>query len=140
MLTYPKKRTDLLDLFTVDRIHAAAYFKPVVLGWIVTGRHHDTPLGLQVANGKIGHGRRAHADGHHPATGGGQPGNQSLGIAVRRHPAVFADGDMGMAMKLSEIKPDAIYLTSCLVNAKPACPYSSPEEMAEIIKGKTGSE
>jgi len=47
---------------------------------------------------------------------------------------------VGMAMKLSEIKPDAIYLSSCLVNAKPGCPYSSAEEMAEIINGKTGIE
>ena len=47
---------------------------------------------------------------------------------------------LGMAMKLSEIKPDAVYLSSCLVNAKPGCPYSSAEEMAEIIKGKTGIE
>lgn len=45
---------------------------------------------------------------------------------------------IGMAMKMSEIKPDAIYLSTCLVNAKPGCPYSSAEEMAEIIKNKTG--
>lgn len=44
----------------------------------------------------------------------------------------------GMAMKLSEIKPDEIYLSSCMVNAKPGCPYSTPEEKAEMIKGKTG--
>ena len=45
---------------------------------------------------------------------------------------------MGMAMKLSEIKPDVIHLSSCLVNARPGCPYSSPEEMAEILEDKTG--
>lgn len=45
---------------------------------------------------------------------------------------------VGMAMKMSEIKPDKIYLSSCLVNAKPGCPYSSPQEMAEIIQEKTG--
>ena len=39
---------------------------------------------------------------------------------------------------LSEIKPDRIYLSSCLANAKPGCPYSSSEEMAEMIEGKTG--
>jgi len=44
----------------------------------------------------------------------------------------------GMAFKLSEIKPDEIYLSSCMVNAKPGCPYSTPEEKAEMIKGKTG--
>jgi predicted metal-binding protein len=43
-----------------------------------------------------------------------------------------------MAMKLSEIKPDVIYLSSCLVNAKPGCPYSDPEEQAEMLQNKTG--
>lgn len=44
----------------------------------------------------------------------------------------------GMAMKLSEIKPDKIYLSSCLVNAKPGCPYASAEEMAAFLKNKFG--
>ncbi len=47
--------------------------------------------------------------------------------------------NVGMAMKLSEIKPDAIYLSSCLANAKPDCPYSSPEDMAKILENKTGA-
>lgn len=46
--------------------------------------------------------------------------------------------NVGMAMKLAEIKPDAIYLSSCLANAKPDCPYSSTEDMANIIENKTG--
>jgi predicted metal-binding protein len=46
--------------------------------------------------------------------------------------------NLGMAMKLSEIKPDKIYLSSCLVNAKPGCPYATADEMAEILEGKTG--
>ena len=46
--------------------------------------------------------------------------------------------NIGMTMKLSEIKPDAIYLSSCLVNAKPGCPYSNADEMAAIIENKTG--
>ncbi len=45
---------------------------------------------------------------------------------------------VGMAMKLSEIKPDVIHLSSCLVNAKPGCPYSSADEMAKILEGATG--
>jgi predicted metal-binding protein len=45
---------------------------------------------------------------------------------------------MGMAIKLSEMKPDAIYLSSCLVNAVPDCPYTDADELAEIIKNKTG--
>lgn len=47
---------------------------------------------------------------------------------------------IGMAAKLSEIKPDRIYLSSCLVNAKPGCPYNNAEELASIIKEKTGIE
>ena len=46
--------------------------------------------------------------------------------------------NMGMAMKLSEIKPDVIHLSSCLANAKPECPYTSAEEVAELLEGKTG--
>ena len=47
--------------------------------------------------------------------------------------------NVGMAAKLSEIKPDAIYLSSCLANAKPDCPYTSAEEMAAILEKKTGA-
>jgi len=43
-----------------------------------------------------------------------------------------------MAIKLSRVKPDVIHLSSCMVNAKPACPYANAEEMAKIIQGKTG--
>jgi len=46
--------------------------------------------------------------------------------------------NMGMAMKLSKIKPDEIYLSSCMTNAKPACPYADAEEMAAILENKTG--
>jgi predicted metal-binding protein len=46
--------------------------------------------------------------------------------------------NLGMAMKLSELKPDLIYLSSCLVNPKPTCPYISTEEMAAAIEDKTG--
>jgi predicted metal-binding protein len=44
----------------------------------------------------------------------------------------------GMAMKLSAIKPDKIFLSSCLVNAKPGCPYASADEMAALIANKFG--
>ena len=43
-------------------------------------------------------------------------------------------------MKLSEIKPDKIYLSSCLVNAKPGCPYMTADEMADMISKKFGVE
>jgi predicted metal-binding protein len=46
----------------------------------------------------------------------------------------------GMAMKLSEIKPDKIYLSSCLANAKPGCPYLTADEMADMISKKFGVE
>ena len=46
--------------------------------------------------------------------------------------------NLGMAIKLSEMKPDMIYLSSCMAKPKPECPYSKPEEMAEIIENKTG--
>ena len=45
--------------------------------------------------------------------------------------------NLGMAMKLTEIKPDKIYLSSCLVNAKPGCPYTDAAEIAKILKEKT---
>jgi predicted metal-binding protein len=46
----------------------------------------------------------------------------------------------GMAMKLSEIKPDKIYLSSCLANAQPGCPYASADEMAAMLQNKFGVE
>jgi len=46
--------------------------------------------------------------------------------------------NMGMAMKLSEVKPDVIHLSSCLANAKPGCPYGTAEEFAQILEDKTG--
>lgn len=46
--------------------------------------------------------------------------------------------NLGMAIKLSDVKPDKIYLSSCLANAKPDCPYTNPEELAAVIEKKTG--
>jgi predicted metal-binding protein len=46
--------------------------------------------------------------------------------------------NMGMAMKLSETKPDVIHLSSCLVNPKPGCPYGTAEEFAQILETNTG--
>ena len=37
-----------------------------------------------------------------------------------------------------EIKPDVIHLSSCMVNAKPECPYTTPDEKVQILEGKTG--
>jgi len=44
----------------------------------------------------------------------------------------------GMAIKLSELTPDVIHLSSCFANAKPACPYGTPDEFAAILTAKTG--
>lgn len=46
--------------------------------------------------------------------------------------------NLGMAMKLSEVKPDVIHFSSCLANAKPECPYNKPEELAKMVENKTG--
>ena len=46
--------------------------------------------------------------------------------------------NLGIAAKLSEIKPDLIYFSSCLANAKPDCPYVKPEDLAKIVTNKTG--
>ncbi len=43
-----------------------------------------------------------------------------------------------LALKMSEIEPDAIYLSSCLANAVPECPYTTAQEKAELISAKTG--
>jgi len=46
--------------------------------------------------------------------------------------------NIGMAMKLSEIRPDTIYLSSCLVDARPGCPYVPVEDMVKILESKIG--
>ena len=48
--------------------------------------------------------------------------------------------NMGLAIKMSEMKPDKIYLSSCLANAKPGCPYTDVEEMSVMLEEKTGIE
>jgi len=53
-------------------------------------------------------------------------------------PGRTAAPNTGMAIKLSGIKPDVIHFSSCMANAKPACPYAGVEEMAKIITDKTG--
>jgi predicted metal-binding protein len=46
--------------------------------------------------------------------------------------------NLSMAIKLSEIKPDLVYLSSCLANAKPGCPYGTAKEFSQILEDKTG--
>ncbi|NLI81218.1 MAG: CGGC domain-containing protein [Deltaproteobacteria bacterium] len=63
---------------------------------------------------------------------------QVTGFVKCECPARAMVPTVAMASKMSEIKPDAIYLSSCLVNAKPGCPYGSAEEMAKLLQTKTG--
>jgi len=53
-------------------------------------------------------------------------------------PGRSAVTNVNMAAQISEIKPDEVRLSSCLVNAKPACPYMTAEELAKMIQKKTG--
>lgn len=46
--------------------------------------------------------------------------------------------NIDVAVKMSDIKPDKIYMSSCMTNAKPGCPYANANEMADILKKKTG--
>ena len=65
---------------------------------------------------------------------------QVIGIVKCQCPGRSLAPNVGMAIKLSEIKPDQVYFSSCLANAKPGCPYSNADEMAAVIKNKTGLE
>ena len=46
--------------------------------------------------------------------------------------------NVAVAIKMSETKPDVIYLSSCFAGATPACPYSDAREMTGILEEKTG--
>ncbi len=64
--------------------------------------------------------------------------SQVVGFVKCECPGRTLVPNTGMSMKLSELKPDKIYLSSCMANAKPGCPYTTPEEKAEMLKGKFG--
>ena len=53
-------------------------------------------------------------------------------------PGRSAVNNLGMALQLSEIKPDLVHISSCMSNAKPSCPYASSDEFADMIRSKTG--
>jgi predicted metal-binding protein len=46
--------------------------------------------------------------------------------------------NVGLSVKQSGIKPDAVYLSTCMAKAKPDCPYAGADEMAQFIENKTG--
>lgn len=64
--------------------------------------------------------------------------SQVISIVKCQCPGRSTMANIGMAIKLSEIKPETIYLSSCMANAKPDCPYSSADEKAQMIENKTG--
>lgn len=66
--------------------------------------------------------------------------SQVVGFVKCECPGRTLVPNTGMTMKLSEIKPDKIYLSSCMANAKPDCPYSTAEEKAAMLKEKFGIE
>ena len=63
---------------------------------------------------------------------------QVIGFVRCECPGRSTAANVGMTAKLSEIKPDAVYLSSCLAKVKPGCPYLSADEMAQYIEAKTG--
>ena len=65
---------------------------------------------------------------------------QVVGFVKCECPGRTIAPNIGMTIKLSGEKPDAIYLSSCLANARPDCPYNSVEEKVAAIKAKTGIE
>jgi predicted metal-binding protein len=66
--------------------------------------------------------------------------HQVVGFVKCECPGRSLAPNIGMAMKLSEMKPDVIHLSSCLVNAQPECPYATPEQLQKILQKKTGIE
>lgn len=48
------------------------------------------------------------------------------------------DLDVEMVSKLLQMRPDAIHLSFCLVNARQACPFGSAVEFAALLEYKTG--
>jgi len=64
--------------------------------------------------------------------------SQVLAFVKCECPGRSLAANMGLAIKMLEIKPDKIYLSSCFANAKPACPYSETQEIAKILENKTG--
>lgn len=63
-----------------------------------------------------------------------------IGLVKCSCPGRTVPPNLGMTAKLAEIKPDAVYFSSCLAKAKPGCPYNTPEELAEAVTAKTGFE
>jgi predicted metal-binding protein len=65
---------------------------------------------------------------------------QVVGLVKCECPGRSVAPNVAMTIKLAELAPDEIRLSSCLANARPACPYASADELAAIIQEKTGIE
>lgn len=64
--------------------------------------------------------------------------SQVLAFVKCECPGRSVVANTGLAIKMLEMKPDKIYLSSCFANAKPDCPYNEAQEMAKILENKTG--
>jgi predicted metal-binding protein len=64
--------------------------------------------------------------------------HQVVGFVRCECPGRSTVPNVGMTLKLSEVRPDVIHLSSCMANAKPECPYATGQEFADLIAGKTG--
>lgn len=76
------------------------------------------------------------------ALGEGKFGEPSQVVAFLRCecPGRPLVANTGYAMKLSEIKPDRIHLSTCMVSAKPDCPYRKVEDLVPMLESKFGVE
>lgn len=64
--------------------------------------------------------------------------HQVVGFLKCLCPGRSTVNNAGMMVKVSQSDPDAVYLSSCLVNAKPGCPYFEPAELASMLETKLG--
>lgn len=63
---------------------------------------------------------------------------QVVGFVRCECPGRATATNVALSIKGSEIRPDAIYLSTCLVKPKPACPHMTADELAAMIQAKTG--
>ena len=73
------------------------------------------------------------------ALGEGNFGSPSQVVAIIKCecPGRSLVSNVEVAIKMLEMKPDVIYLSSCFAGATPGCPYNNAEEIAEILESKT---
>lgn len=64
--------------------------------------------------------------------------HQVVGFVKCECPGRSTANNAGFAAKLSQVQPDVVYLSSCLANAKPGCPYFEPSELAAVLEKKLG--